>query len=115
MHQKNGTALRKARKTREAIDIAKSYVRELRKNKIRVVRAYLYGSYANGTPHRDSDIDIVVVSPQFRKSRFEDSLRIAKLRYNIDLRISPLAYHPRDFIMDHVIPNEAMTHGIRIV
>jgi predicted nucleotidyltransferase len=114
MSGKNGTISRKVRKTREAIAIAKAYVRELRRNKIRVDRAYLYGSYATGTAHKDSDIDIVVVSTQFRKGRFDDSLRIAKLRYSIDLRISPLAYHPRNFIMDHIIPNEAMTKGIRI-
>jgi len=102
------------KKTREAIAVAKKYIKFLGQNKIKVERAYLYGSYANGKPHKDSDIDIVVVSRQFRKSRFEDSLRIAKLRRDIDLRISPLAYHPRDFIMDRIIPNEAMTNGIRI-
>ena len=114
MSSKNGRVSERHRKTREAVAVAKRYVRELRKNKIRVERAYLYGSYAKGTPHRDSDMDIVVVSRQFRKSRLEDSLRIAKLRWDVDLRISPLAYHPRDFIMDHIIPNEAMTNGIRI-
>ena len=103
-----------ARKNHNVVAIAKKYISFLRKNKINVERAYLYGSYANGTPHKDSDIDIVVVSPQFRKSRFEESVRIAKLRRSIDLRISPLAYHPRDFIMDNIIPHEAITQGIRI-
>ncbi|HET6272717.1 MAG TPA: nucleotidyltransferase domain-containing protein [Bacteroidota bacterium] len=102
------------KKTREAITIAKRYIEVLKTHKIKVERAYLYGSYARGGPHKDSDIDIVVVSRQFRKSRFEDSLRIAKLRRDVDLRISPLAYHPRNFIMDYIIPNEAMTKGIRI-
>lgn len=103
-----------AQRNRKAIVIAEKYVRHLRKNNIKVDRAYLYGSHAAGKPHRDSDIDIVVVSRQFRKTRFEESVRIAKLRREIDLRISPLAYHPKDFITDNIIPNEAMTHGIRI-
>lgn len=102
------------RRTRQAIEIAKRYVDELRKNKIKVTKAYLYGSYVYGNPHRDSDIDIVVVSPQFSGVRFLDSHKIAQLRRNIDLRISALAYHPRDFKRDCVIPYEAMTKGIRI-
>ena len=103
-----------AQRNRAAIRIAKKYIAHLRKNRIKVERAYLYGSYANGKPHKHSDIDIVVVSRQFRKSRFDESVRIAKLRREIDLRISPLAYHPRDFIEDNIIPNEAMNYGIRI-
>lgn len=114
MSRQNRVLSQRTRRNREVIAIAKKYIQELKKNKIKIVRAYLYGSYANGNPHQDSDIDIVVVSKEFRKSRFLDGLRIAKLRYNIDLRISPLAYHPKDFIMDNIIPNEAMTNGIRI-
>jgi predicted nucleotidyltransferase len=102
------------RKTREAITIAKRFVAELRKNKIRITRAYLYGSYAKGGAHRDSDIDIVVVSPQFTRDRLMDSYRIARLRRSVDLRISVLAYHPKDFKKDYLIPYEAMTNGIRI-
>lgn len=98
----------------EILRIAKRYIAHLKKNRVKVERAYLYGSYAAGKPHADSDIDIVVVSRQFRKSRYEDSVRIAKLRREIDLRIQPLAYNPRDFVSNYVIPFEAMTKGIRI-
>jgi predicted nucleotidyltransferase len=101
-------------RTREAIRIAKRYVQELKRNRIRVTRAYLYGSYANGTAHRDSDIDLVIVSPQFKGVRFLDSYRIARFCRFVDLRISPLAYHPRNFKKDYLIPYEAMTNGIRI-
>lgn len=103
------------RSTREAIRIAKRYIEELRRNKIRVSRAYLFGSFATGKAHRDSDIDIVVISPQFRGLRFDHNYRIGRLRRNVDLRISALAYHPRNFTKDYLIPYEAMTHGIRIV
>jgi predicted nucleotidyltransferase len=101
-------------KTTKAIKIAKQFLKELQKNKIVVQKAYLYGSFAKECSRKDSDIDIVVVSPDFRKTRFEESLRIAKLRYKIDLRISPLAYNPKDFTEQNLIPYEAMTNGIRI-
>ncbi len=99
----------------EAVKIARRYVTELRKHGLKVTRAYLYGSYAYGKPHKYSDIDVVIVSPQFKGIRFLDSYEIAKLRRSVDLRISPLAYYPRDFKDDYIIPHEAMTKGIRIV
>jgi len=102
-------------KTREAIKIAKRYIQELKKNGIRVTRAYLYGSYATGEARAESDIDIIVISPQFTGVRFEDSYQIARYCRDVDLRISPLAYHPRNFKKDYIIPHEAMTKGIRIV
>ena len=103
-----------AKRRAEAIKIVKKYVEELRRNGIKVTRAYLYGSYAYGKPHKYSDIDVVIVSPQFSGIRFMDSYKIARLRRNVDLRISPLAYHPRNFKKDYIIPYEAMTKGIRI-
>ncbi len=99
----------------EAIKVVRKYVKELEKNGIKVTRAYLYGSYAYGKPDQDSDIDVIIVSPQFSGVRFQDSYEIARLRRNVDLRISPLAYHPRNFKKDYIIPHEAMTKGIRIV
>jgi len=103
------------KKTCNALEIAKRYIDELKKNGIHITKAYLYGSYATGEARKDSDIDIVVVSPQFKGIRFEDSFMIARYCRNVDLRISPLAYHPRNFKKDYIIPHEAMTKGIRIL
>jgi len=102
------------RKTRKVIAIAKQYIKELRKNKIHVTRAYLFGSYANGQPHKYSDIDLAIIFPQFTGVRFRDSAKIAQYCWNVDVRISPIGYHPKDFTMDYIIPHEAMTNGIRI-
>jgi len=103
-----------ASKQSDAIAIAKRYIRLLRKNHIKVERAYLFGSFANGKYRKDSDIDIVVVSKQFTHSRYDDSVRIAKLRRSIDLRISPLAYNPKKFLEENLVPYEVITTGIRI-
>ena len=50
----------------------------------------LFGSYANGTNTKDSDIDIAVVSSDII-DKFDDMARLMKLRRKIDLRIEP---HP---------------------
>jgi len=101
-------------KTREAIRIAKQYIQELRKTKIRLTRAYLYGSYANGSAHRDSDIDIVVVSPQLSGDPLLDELESMRIRLKVELRISSLADRPQEFSEDHPIPYETITNGKRI-
>lgn len=75
----------------------KKYLRVLQKNKYRVKKAYLYGSYAKANYHKDSDIDVLIVSDDFSGDRFRDSLKIVKFRRNIDLRIEPMPYRPEDF------------------
>ncbi|MDE3058150.1 MAG: nucleotidyltransferase domain-containing protein [Bacteroidota bacterium] len=102
-------------RTRSAVRIAKRYLLELKKHRFHVTKAYLYGSYVTGKIHAGSDIDIVVVSPQFTGYRLMDSYTIAKFCRAIDLRISPLAYRPEDFVEDNLIPYEAITKGIRLL
>jgi len=45
---------------KEAIKIAKRYVDSIRK-KYQIENAILFGSFAKGTNHPDSDIDIAIV------------------------------------------------------
>lgn len=37
------------------------------KKKLKSVEVILFGSYAFGNPHSDSDIDLLVISPEFEK------------------------------------------------
>lgn len=57
----------------------KRYLNELEKRGIRIEKAYLYGSYARGNYHKDSDIDIAIISKNFQGVRFYDWKRIAPL------------------------------------
>jgi predicted nucleotidyltransferase len=60
-------------------------------------RAYLFGSFANGTWLEDSDLDIVVVSERFRGQSFAE--RIAKVRRLVpnDVSFEILAYTAEEF------------------
>ena len=102
------------KRTREAVRVAKKYVKRLAENRIRVDKAYVFGSYVYGVPQEGSDIDVVVVSRQFRTRSIRDYLRLARARRGVDLRISALPYYPKDFTDEYTIPYEAMTKGIRI-
>ena len=64
-----------ARDIGEVDAIAKRAVSLLR-SQIPVTQAYLYGSYAEGTAHDDSDIDIAAFSPAADTMTFEERVAL---------------------------------------
>ena len=97
-----------------AIRKIKEYIRELKKHGIRIEKAYLFGSYARGNQHRDSDIDVLVISRDFSGLEFYDWKRIVPFRRSIDVRIEPTAYRPKDFTDSDPLSVEVMATGEEI-
>jgi predicted nucleotidyltransferase len=56
---------------------------------MKVEKVYLFGSYAKGTPHKDSDIDVAFVVKRFKGDFFQVIPPIWKLKRQIDVRIEP--------------------------
>ena len=56
---------------------------------MKVECVYLFGSYANGMPREDSDIDVALVVKRFKGDFFKVIPPIWKLRQQIDFRIEP--------------------------
>jgi len=54
--------------------------------KITITEAILFGSYAQGTPHEYSDIDLAIFSPEMEKLNIEDE---AKLFSEVKRRCDP--------------------------
>lgn len=50
----------------------------------------LFGSYVNGTPNADSDIDIAVIMNDISGDRWDLSSKLWNLTWNIDDRIEPI-------------------------
>ncbi len=64
-------------KTGQEIEgIIKQYTAKLTELGIRVERVILFGSYANGHPREDSDIDLIVVSKDFERMNIRERLEI---------------------------------------
>jgi len=62
---------------------------------IKITEVILFGSYAAGTPHRYSDIDIAVVSPDFDDKDVSFRADIAarvKINCPADIEVHPIAY-----------------------
>ena len=78
---------------------------------------YFFGSRASGKPHKYSDIDLVIVSPKFRKLDFFK--RGAKMYdyWNLNYPVDFLCYTPEEFnkLKKQVtIVSEALVEGIKI-
>ena len=80
---------------------AKSFSFLLRNSGIKVSRLFLYGSYARGEPRDYSDIDIAIISPDFRgKSRMAIQETIAHSivgRSGILAAFEPIGYSTEEF------------------
>lgn len=78
----------------------------------------LFGSQATGKVHRDSDVDLILVSKTFQKKR-----RLARspplyLRWTLDYPVDFLCYTPEEFERKKKqigIVKQAVKEGIQIV
>ncbi len=95
-------------------DLVKKYKSLVSSSGIKVRAVYLYGSYARNTETIDSDIDVAIISDDFSGNRFEDGLRVARLRAKVDLNIEPVTFRPQDFIEEYPLAAEIKRHGIKI-
>ena len=88
----------------------KRFRRLLEKEGVPVAKLLLYGSYARGTAHKDSDIDVCVVSPAFGKDRLKESFALRHRAPKIDARIEPVPFSLKAYRTNAVSP---LLHQIR--
>ncbi len=81
---------------KNALTLAQSYIKLVKKSGIPVAKAYLYGSYAKKNQDKDSDIDICVVSPIFGKNYTNENIKLRMLTLDVDTKIEPVAFNPSD-------------------
>jgi hypothetical protein len=69
----------------------KRYLQAVRQTGIQATRAIVYGSCARGTAGADSDIDLIVIAPEFDRSPDRELVeRLWQLRARTDHRIEPI-------------------------
>ncbi len=82
-------------------------------NKYDCVEVILFGSYAKGTNHKESDIDIAVVLKDFDSS-INIQLELMRIRRKIDSRIEPHPFRLADFNETNPLVNEIIQYGQKI-
>lgn len=101
----------------KSIKIVKSYIKELKKT-LEIKKVIIFGSAARGEMRRDSDIDIIVLSPDFKTMGFVE--RAAFLNRNRrglsrEVPMDILGYTPKEFdklTKESTILFEAKEEGI---
>jgi predicted nucleotidyltransferase len=103
----------------EAIQAELDKLTELIVNVIPVEQIYLFGSYAYGTPHKDSDLDLYVVLKDGLPMRDLDAglqIRMAVVR-ETSMAIDIIAKNKRDFdsrLNDITLERIVNRDGVRI-
>jgi predicted nucleotidyltransferase len=96
--------------------IARQYIDDVRA-KIPLDRAYLYGSYAKGTAHKDSDVDICLFSKSFEgASRIDVLTEMCLLtdKYNRQVDIEPNSFPTSELDNDNPFVKEVLRTGIEL-
>ena len=79
----------------EILNSIEKYIEEVSKH-YKVDYVILFGSYAKGTNHEDSDIDIAIVSSDIT-DRFDDMANLMKLAWGINSSIEPHPIRTEEF------------------
>jgi predicted nucleotidyltransferase len=98
---------------REVLNIAKKFATAVSEH-CSVQTAYLFGSFAKGSAHADSDIDVAIVLNQ-RQLTFAGEMELVKLRRDIDLRLELHPFLKEEFNENNPLAHEILTHGVRLV
>ena len=78
-----------------------------------IEKVYLFGSYAKGSPRKDSDIDVALVVNKWQGDYFDVIPPIWKLTEQVDYRIEPHVIVPEE---DYAgLLNEIEQTGIEII
>lgn len=87
------------------------------KKRIDISRVIFFGSRASGKPHKDSDIDLLIVSKDFRDKKFRYRAIGFYDYWDLDYPVDFLCYTPEEFnkLKNQItIVREAVENGIEV-
>lgn len=96
----------------DILKCVKEYIQEISKY-YNIQGVYLFGSYAKGTNHEDSDIDVAIIINSDNNA-FDLLVELMMLTQNIDLRIEPHPIKAKDFEEGNPFVQEIIDTGIKV-
>jgi len=97
---------------REVIAAVQNYLNNV-SQKYELVQAFVFGSYAKGHYHSDSDIDVAIVLKNVH-NLFDVQIDLLHLRKDEDLQIEPHPFRDTDFHADDPFVNEILQTGFEL-
>lgn len=96
----------------EAIRISKEYLKRVRNANLRFSEAWLFGSFAKGNQHADSDIDIVLNDDE--EHSFDTDVMLMVIRKGEETMIEPHAFSREEFNSGVPIVDQIIKYGVKI-
>lgn len=96
----------------EAIRIAKRYIDTV-SSRYQIENVILFGSFAKGTYHADSDIDLAIIFNSL-DDIIEMQIELMKMRTDDDLLIEPHPFIITDFNSSNPVVSEILKNGIEL-
>ncbi len=90
------------------------YIDLLKKDNLPIQKVILFGSYAKGTQHKWSDIDLCVISPKFKNAWKALGYLWEKRTDDKTPVIEPVGFSPKDFEDEDALIHEIKKTGIEI-
>lgn len=98
---------------KEVMEAIKKYIQEISKH-YKIDAIILFGSYAKGTENENSDIDVAIVSSDF-KDIIDDGANLIGYTWKIDTRIEPHPITKNDYEKaDDPFIEEVIETGIKV-
>ncbi len=98
----------------EALRISKGYLQRVQNSDLGFSEAWLFGSYAKGNQHDNSDIDIAIVLKDNVNHTFETEVKLMVIRKGDETIIEPHAFTKAEFDYRTPIVNQIIKYGVRI-
>ena len=99
----------------EVIEKVRKLLELLNSEGLNIITAYLYGSWADRTSHKDSDIDVAIISTDLSGDRLEDWCRLNGVATRIDARMEVIGFLPERFRDENPLAWEVKTNGIKLL
>jgi len=99
-----------------AIKTVRNYAKEINKQGVNLRKVILYGSFAKGTQHEWSDIDVALVADDFTGVGILDTPRFSRINLQTPyIRIEPRTYSTDYFQESDPFIEEIKNTGIEII
>jgi len=99
---------------REALKLSYEYLKRVRESNLSFTEAWLFGSYARGNQHENSDIDIAIILNDNENHTFETDVKLMVIRKGDESFIEPHAFSKNEFNANLPIVNQILQYGERL-
>lgn len=99
----------------DALRISKRYLQRVQNSDSGFSEAWLFGSYAKGNQHDNSDIDLAIVLKDNVNHTFETEVKLMVIRIGDETLIEPHAFTKDEFNGNEPIVSQIIKYGERII